>query len=462
MVFRILPIRKWLAPGDDCVSGRRLLLAPLRFSWQLTRLSFALSIACYRSTRSRDSSSDVAASDSSSDSDIEFIGVHNGSEVKQVEEKGEGDAGDGASDGSDGRKGTGAWACPHCTFVNEEPAATRCEVCESVRPGARPLKTRKLSQWLDRSARPAVRVVDVKAKTGSRKTGEAIDSNSDDDDVFSTSQSSATTRQPPARVRSTKGLWADVYAPTTPDELCVNKKKVDELRAWIAHNSAMTHSAASSRQRLMFLCGPPGAGKSTAVRCIAHQLGLSISEWSDNASAGGLGYERMLNTEYRTQHVSSLDDFGEFVQQSVSYAALPMTTSRKSSTARRRKNGAVGATTSGGNRKRRLPGGEKEAAVCPTPVPAEGESGHIILVENWPHTWTKDQADSEEKLQQIFRRIVDPATRHSGFPVICVYSDVRESKVATDQLVRKFSSAVVQSPFTRILNINAVTAGKRS
>lgn len=302
-----------------------------------------------------------------------------------------------------------------------------------------------MSQWLSQSPAPP-------AKKAKRAEARACSSGDEFESAPRTLASPKQQKNPAKMKGGATGLWADVYAPASVDELCLNKKKVEEICEWLARSTSAGSAAECSphQQRLLFLCGPPGAGKSTAVRCIARELGLSILEWGDNESAGRLNYDQKLNSEYYTPYVSSLDDFATFIRQSVSYSALTVAPVNR----RRLHLGANAENVT--HRKRKVPGDSVNSA-ADAPV----SSGHIVLVESWPQTWSSEQkAASEEKLQQVFRRIVDSAVRYRGFPIVCIFSDVRESKIALDHLGRKFSPDVVRSPFTKVININTVTTGK--
>ncbi|RLN95103.1 hypothetical protein BBJ28_00000096 [Nothophytophthora sp. Chile5] len=373
----------------------------------------------------------------------------------------------GAPDGGEGREG-GTWECRMCTFLNEDAAASKCEVCESSRPDlAR--KTRKLTQWL---SQPANKAVNTKKEAKQEASGaaeepiEVIDSSSGDDDddtsVTSNASFSGRTSSQLARGKSNsvnkakagsamgnRGLWADVYAPKTMEELCVNKKKVQELSDWLVRNASpsSSHASVHPQKRLLFLCGPPGSGKSTAVRCIAKQLGLLVKEWEDNSSAGKLNYERMLQEQFWTPQVSNVDDFSDFIYRSSTYAALPIAVSRGSSSSSHLVH----------NRKRKLPSVGSQTTTTSPPGP--GNAGQLILIESWPQSWSKEKSVWEEKLQHVYQHVVDPMGS-CRFPVVCIYSDAQGGKIDADHLSRKFSREVMHSPFTSVININAVTTAQ--
>ncbi|KAL3666639.1 hypothetical protein V7S43_008261 [Phytophthora oleae] len=344
-------------------------------------------------------------------------------------------------------KGTNAWECPMCTFLNENVSATRCEVCDSKRPGLL-RKTRKLSQWLSQPVEKTEPRNKEKQSAGAQAAPiEVIDSSdggdSDDASVTSTvayRDGTGSTRRNNGNVSritlSSQGLWSDVYAPKTVDDLCVNKKKVQEISEWLVQNASPRSGV--FQKRLLFLCGPPGSGKSTAVRCIARQLGLLIKEWEDNSAAGKLHYERMLREDVWTPQVSGVDDFSDFIHRSSTYAALPVATSRHTST--------IG-------RKRGLPSSQRESVNVTT------SAGQLILIESWPQSWSKEQSLYDEKLQRIYQHVVDP-TGGCHYPVVCIYSDVQGSKVDLDYLSRRFSREVMYSPLTSVININAVTSAQ--
>ncbi|TMW68582.1 hypothetical protein Poli38472_006050 [Pythium oligandrum] len=251
--------------------------------------------------------------------------------------------------------------------------------------------------------------------------------------------------KPPARTKADSmlgnALWSDTYVPQLADELCVQKKKIQELQDWLQQSIPMPDSSPSVfRKRLLFLCGPPGAGKSTALRCLAQRMGVKIKEWSDNAAAGRLQFHRMLQDQFATTHTSAWDDFIDFINRSINYSALTVSTVPE----RRR------------SRKRKHP----QAHVSNESSSVSAGAGQVILLETWPELHSSSSFDAsawEVKLKQAFQQIVNPAA-NIQFPVVCVFSDARESKVDMLKLKRLFSDQVVLSPLTSVIQFNAVTA----
>lgn len=324
------------------------------------------------------------------------------------------------------------WKCPRCTYANPAPVEV-CEVCGSANVGKR--KVQRMSQWLSTPAkqtRPP-----LPAKRRDEPPLENIDSSSNSDNDFdsSNSRSLVSSRRPLA---VPMGLWVDSHDPQSIDELCVQKKKLQELSEWLQRNAMPSalrpQQSVHPRKRLLFLCGPPGCGKSTAVECVARHFGIRIKEWQDNTATS--------RTLFREEYVSSADDFMDFMNRSVKYSALPTTTI----TPARNRNLTPA--------KRTLQGGERTDRAL---LNMTSSTNQLILIQNWPQSVNKESS-AEQKLQEIFKQLIDPSA-DPFYPVVCIYSDVRESKIDVGHLGRVFSDAVLQSPFTTVLSFNAVTSG---
>lgn len=357
------------------------------------------------------------------------------------------------------------WECPKCTYLNET-SSNVCEICTSPCPTR---KLRNLSQWLAptdaKQTRKPKSQAGVKEEMKNKKKRsepslEVIDSSGGSDLDSDSGRSSQARLGAASRLKTpttapsaqSNALWADTHTPSTVEELCVNMKKIQELSEWLNSSAWPISAAAAShsfhpRKRLLFLCGPPGSGKSAAVRCIAKQMGLGVKEWNDNTSAGKLSYERMLQEQFWTHQTSGADDFMDFITRSVSYAALPMAPATTGSERRVRKRKLLASSQ-----------GREESQSQPPSVQPQAPSSQVILIENWPQNWSKPGSAWEDKVQKVFRLVVDPAGKNQ-FPVICIFSDVRENKLDPKQLAKLFSSEVMNSPFTSVMNFNSVTAG---
>uniref|UniRef100_A0AAV1V0K4 RanBP2-type domain-containing protein n=1 Tax=Peronospora matthiolae TaxID=2874970 RepID=A0AAV1V0K4_9STRA len=344
------------------------------------------------------------------------------------------------------------WECRMCTLLNEDGNASRCSVCKSKRHGSL-RKTLKLSQWLSQpedrtekkqsenkvafmsARRDFVEIIDSSDSGESDAAG--VGTTSTDSDVTSCRRRSDNTICNLKAVKSNQELWSNLYAPITVDDLCVNKKKMQEISEWLHRNASPCPGV--FQKRLLFLCGPPGSGKSTAVRRIALQSGILVKEWSDNSFAGKLDYARMLRDDFYMPQVSGSDDFSDFIHRSVTYAALPFATSRRMP--------FIG-------RKRRLANDQDAARYKEEPL---ARSGQLILIESWPQSWSGDLSLYEEKLKHMYQSVVSSADG-LRYPVVCIYSDVQGSKLDVEHLSRKFSREVMHSPLTSVINVNAVTS----
>ncbi|WFD34198.1 RFC checkpoint protein Rad17 [Malassezia cuniculi] len=96
-------------------------------------------------------------------------------------------------------------------------------------------------------------------------------------------------------------------------ELAVHKRKVGEVRGWLAE--ALGTSPVAKYRRLLALTGPAGCGKTATIHALAakDELDYDITEWHAEAAFAD-GSER----------ISHAERFEEFLRRATRFAALPL------------------------------------------------------------------------------------------------------------------------------------------
>eukprot|EP00474_Spongospora_subterranea_P000827 CRZ01285.1 hypothetical protein [Spongospora subterranea] len=190
-------------------------------------------------------------------------------------------------------------------------------------------------------------------------------------------------------------LWTDKYQPRNISDLCVHKKKKDELMSWLKNGKGIA------------VCtGPSGAAKSTAINVMCSQLNyqtLSFHDLIDHSkhyfetiSETGLAPHRSVTFESRMQN------FAEFVSRSQRYRSL---------------------TNSG------------------------SASIQVALIEEFPTLQhPKDIA--------LFRKICINAIRRCRYPIIFVLTSEYENR---DDAFRVFGHEFLSHPIVSIFKFNAIS-----
>ncbi|KAL9229617.1 hypothetical protein vseg_005065 [Gypsophila vaccaria] len=111
--------------------------------------------------------------------------------------------------------------------------------------------------------------------------------------------------------------WVDKYTPRCLDELCVHKKKVEEVRVWLEDK---LNNPKEGRNYVLLITGQAGIGKSTTVRVAASHVGAEICEW--NTPTPTLWQEHVHNINTGLRYISKLDEFENFVERVRKYGVL--------------------------------------------------------------------------------------------------------------------------------------------
>jgi DNA polymerase III delta prime subunit len=379
------------------------------------------------------------------------------------------------------------WACRRCTFLND-PQKNICELCEfrqhssSLRASShqqslqssKAQELKKIQDWdciesdSDSDKAPTVQRSDHRTSVKplpSSGSSSSFRQNTLDFQVQArrtqgikrrlTKRSFPSATPPPkAKASENNMLWIDKYLPKSMDDLCIPKKKAQEIYDWLYDNTNISSSpTVHGKKRLLFLCGPPGVGKSTALRCIAKTLNIHIKEWHDVTSLGRIGYDPMLKDDFVSQSVgktSTIDDLIDFMNRSVNYTALPLMAHTRRNL-RQLKNASV----------------------------SHQQHRQIVLIDHLPKSLLENNSSYQQqshsitsphiKFQQLLQQYIEPLTfasisshhHHHQYPLVIFYNEIKEnSRVDLKQMGRVFSDQVVLSPFTSILQVKQVTSSQ--
>lgn len=122
---------------------------------------------------------------------------------------------------------------------------------------------------------------------------EVIEINSDDDDfemffsqspttVDSNPTKSFTKKQATSSKVSSDEFWCDKHKPLRFEDLCITKKKKEEVLQII--KQMISNSSTGRRIYTLILVGPPGCGKKTLIEIIAKELNLEMVTYDEPSS----------------------------------------------------------------------------------------------------------------------------------------------------------------------------------
>ncbi|KAF1975241.1 Rad17-domain-containing protein [Bimuria novae-zelandiae CBS 107.79] len=165
--------------------------------------------------------------------------------------------------------------------------------------------------------------------------------------TFSGGSGGRTTPAPsPAPVVDTidRRPWNEKYGPTSLEELAVHKKKVSDVRTWLADAFS-----GKERKRMLLLKGPAGSGKTTTMALLSKEMGFHMHEWKNPTST---------TTSPEGGFLSATAQFEDFVGRTGTFGSLT------------------------------FDGPAETAQQLPNALEREPEE-QLILVEEFPNTFTR-------------------------------------------------------------------------
>lgn len=213
--------------------------------------------------------------------------------------------------------------------------------------------------------------------------------------------------------------WSERFGPRNLDELAVHKKKVDDVRRWLQNVTA-----GRSRQRVLVLKGPAGAGKTTTVRLLAREMGCRLLEWSNPTVSNEAGF------------VSTSAHFHDFLGRGSRFGTLEVDSPTPSS----------------------------------SPATDDGARS-IILVEEFPNTFSRTSSALLAFRNTILQYLEEHAPTSAAFfgttsneppvkPVILVISEalLTTTSAAADSLTahRLLGPEILHHPGVGVIEFNAM------
>ena len=194
-------------------------------------------------------------------------------------------------------------------------------------------------------------------------------------------------------------MWTEKHAPTKVCELCVQPKKIQEVREWMIQSYS---SIQDQNSKLLVLTGGPGIGKSTMCKVLAKELGINIVQWNDsqNVVTSNIGYTQ-----------SQLSSFSEFLNSASSFQSLPCLSS------------------------------------------SSYMNQNLLLIENLPNLHSEE---SEIQLRAVMTEFLSRAF----YPAIFIFSDTNEGKVNSSHLEKLIEPTLLYSQKVKIVHINPTTKAK--
>ena len=202
-------------------------------------------------------------------------------------------------------------------------------------------------------------------------------------------------------------MWTDKHVPTVSSELCVQPKKIEEVRDWLKQcfRSIRDPVLYGSCSKLLVLTGGPGVGKSTMCKVLAKELEIEISQWNENQDAPH-------DFRFR-QSQSQLSSFSNFLHSASCYKSLDFVAHSSSLV-----------------------------------------KSNLLLIEDLPNI--NGVLDGELKIRNIFSKLINETIN----PAILIYSDVSEGRVNFSRLETLLDRNLLHSQKVATIHINPATKAK--
>ncbi|KAL2266601.1 hypothetical protein VTJ83DRAFT_5953 [Remersonia thermophila] len=219
--------------------------------------------------------------------------------------------------------------------------------------------------------------------------------------------------------------WSERFAPASLDELAVHKRKVADVRGWLEEVFA-----GRTRQRLLVLKGPAGAGKTTTVRLLARDMRCEVLEWRNPGSSFGVPGQA---------YQSAATQFEEFLGRGGKFGQLDLEEEE----------------------------GEEEDEDGDTPPPPAPGGKRLMLVEEFPNTFMRSSAGLmgfRDAVIQFLSASVPPmglgSAPEPGTPVVMVISEtlLTTTSASADSFTahRLLGPEILKHPGTAVIEFKPI------
>lgn len=256
---------------------------------------------------------------------------------------------------------------------------------------------------------------------------------------------------------ASSNLWCEKYRPIHTIDLCIAPKKIKEIIQWM-NESLSSSSHYGNHNKLLIVVGAPGIGKSTMIKCIANEMNISISEWTESYSTY-VSQQHQSQQQYSTimDQQTPLQSFGQFLQQSgCGYQTLQLQDITSTTTTRTRSNNDDSSSNKyqTNNRMKRPPSSALSNDKDIDDSERKENNQSIILIDEIPYLHGYDA-------QQRFRAIMTTHIQYAVTPCIMIYSNVTEGKHRPADIEKLIDPHLLyDQSMVRIISIHPPTKSK--